>query len=203
VSRWWKRYFPRFQESIESVSRCAAAISEKSIALRTGKSWAQWFRILDSAGAKDLDHKQIVSVLKSRYRLSPWWQQMVSVEYERERGLREKHQTTSGFRAQVSRTIGAPLEHAFDARQDGTLRRSWLDASGLVIRSSTPGKSLYIAWNNGSTNVEVRFTSKSSDKSSVTVEHSRLANAQESERLREFWASALGRLKDLLEKPSR
>jgi len=41
--------------------------------------------ILDKAGAKKMDHKQIVAYLSEQHQVGPWWQQMVTVGYEQAR----------------------------------------------------------------------------------------------------------------------
>jgi len=49
-------------------------IGDDAVLARTGKAWAGWFRVLDRAGAKRMDHKQIVAHLLAHHDLSPWWQ---------------------------------------------------------------------------------------------------------------------------------
>ena len=39
-----------------------------------------------------MPHKQIAEYLYEKHGLSGWWSQVVTVVYEQERGLREKHQ---------------------------------------------------------------------------------------------------------------
>lgn len=38
-----------------------------------------------------------------------WWSQMVTVTYEQERGLREKHQKADGYSVSASRTFEVPI----------------------------------------------------------------------------------------------
>jgi hypothetical protein len=38
-----------------------------------------------------MPHKQIAEYLYEKHGLSGWWSQVVTVVYEQERGLREKH----------------------------------------------------------------------------------------------------------------
>ena len=35
-----------------------AGISDEAVAAKTGKTWAEWIAVLDSAGAGKMDHKQ-------------------------------------------------------------------------------------------------------------------------------------------------
>ena len=75
-----------------------------------------------SLGAVELGHKGIVALLSEHHRVGPWWRQMITVAYEQERGLREKHQTPEGFQISVSKTIAAPVGTVFGGvgRRGGT-----------------------------------------------------------------------------------
>ena len=57
----------------------------EAVGLWLRKSWAEWFALLDAAGAADLDHRGIVAVLAQRHGVGPWWQQMVTSAYEKAR----------------------------------------------------------------------------------------------------------------------
>ena len=63
--------------------------SDAVVKARTGKSPAQWNRILDRWGAKKKGHTLTAKYLLKRYRLGPWWSQMVTVRHEYARGLRK------------------------------------------------------------------------------------------------------------------
>src|SRR5215469_1117257 len=64
--------------------------SDEAVKAKTGKVWAEWFKILDKAGAKKMPHKEIALYLYEKQKLPAWWCQMVAVGYEQERGLRQK-----------------------------------------------------------------------------------------------------------------
>src|SRR5262245_46662264 len=136
------------------------SMSDDAVKAKTGKTWPEWFKLLDGEGAKKMDHKQIVAVLHDKYGVGPWWQQMVTVTYEQARGLREKHETTSGFQVGASRTLNAPVGQVFKAFKESRARGRWLDEKGLVIRKSTPDKSLRITWPDGPTNLDVELYPK-------------------------------------------
>jgi hypothetical protein len=91
-------------------------MSDHAVKERTGKTWAEWFKILDKAGAKKWQHKEISAYLGEKQNVGPWWGQMVAVAYEHERGIREKFQKCDGeFAASGSRTLKVPLSRAYDA----------------------------------------------------------------------------------------
>jgi uncharacterized protein YndB with AHSA1/START domain len=176
----------------------STSISDSAVEAKTGKTWLQWFSLLDKAGAKKLDHKQIVAVLRDQCGVGPWWQQMVTVEYERSRGLREKHQTAGGYVANASKTFGVSLETLYEAWRNPRVRGRWLGEKGIAIRSETPPKVIRMSWSDGVSRVEVRFTAKGAAKSQVAVDHAKLANAKAVAKMKTFWAAAFGRLQELL-----
>lgn len=94
----------------------AAGISNDAVEAKTGKTWQEWFKILDAAGAVKPGHKEIVAYLAENYKVSPWWRQMVTVAYEQERGLRRKHETPQGFQMSASKTIAVPVSNLFKER---------------------------------------------------------------------------------------
>src|SRR5919199_6695774 len=84
-----------------------AGISSEAVRAKTGKGWAEWFAVLDKAGAAKWPHKQIASFLHEQ-ECGDWWSQMVAVGYEQARGLRGKHQAGGGFPARARKTVAGP-----------------------------------------------------------------------------------------------
>lgn len=169
-----------------------AGLSDASVGRATGRTWARWVRILDAAGAADKPHREIARHLAS-LGVPSWWSQMVTVGYERIRGLRERGQRRCGaYRAGKSRTFGVPVQTLFDAFADARTRRRWLPA-GVSVRSATPNRRMRIAWEDG-TVVVVGFISKAGAKSAVAVEHQGLADRSASEAMKRAWSEAFERL---------
>src|SRR5205085_11028919 len=119
-----------------------------------GDDGGEWARVVDKEGGRKLSHTAIVAIVRETFAVGPWWCEMVAVTYERERGLREMHQKADGFSASVSRTIAAPVAKLFAAWDDAKRRTAWLQTTKLVVRKSTPNKSLRISWPD-ETNVKV------------------------------------------------
>jgi Domain of unknown function (DUF4287) len=176
-----------------------ARMSDESVRAKTGKSWAEWFAVLDRAGAAALKHGEIAAFLRGEHSLADWWCQMVTVVYEQERGLRQRHQKPAGFEIGVSKTISAPLSRLFRAWEDRRIRDKWLEDPGFVIRKATPGKSMRITWVDGRSNVDAGFYSKGDGKSQISVQHGHLESASEAARFKTYWAAQLGKLKEMLE----
>jgi hypothetical protein len=177
-----------------------AGISDAAVQAKTGKTWPEWFDILDRAGAAAWPHKEIAIYLHDRCGCSDWWSQMVTVGYEQARGLRVKHQTTTGFSASASKTVAVPVSILYRAWHDPSRLAKWLpDGKKMTIRKATANRSLRATWIDGSTNVDVGFSEKGDAKSQVAVEHSKLGNVDEVWRIKAYWGAALLKLKTMLE----
>lgn len=89
-------------------------VGEDAVRRATGHGWAYWFAQLDRLGGAD--HTERARRLSGAHPdLSGWWCQCVTVQYERARGLRDRHETTRGFQVSVQRTVRAPPEAAWAA----------------------------------------------------------------------------------------
>jgi uncharacterized protein YndB with AHSA1/START domain len=174
-------------------------MSAEAVQTKTGKTWKEWFAILDKAGARKLSHPEIAEYLGTKQGVGPWWQQMVAVTYEEARGLRERHQKPAGFQISVSRTVKLPLAKLYKAFANEKARKAWLGENGLTIRTATTNKSMRVTWSDGKTSVEISFLAKSDDKSQVVVQHSKLPDAKASAKMKKFWGAALDRLREALE----
>ena len=174
-------------------------ISDEAVRAKTGKAWADWFAILDRGGAAQVKHKEIAKLLHEKHCCAPWWSQMITVGYERARGLREKHQTATGYSVSGSKTIGASANRLFRAWRDDVERRHWLKAAKFEIRKATPPKSLRIVWDHGESRVEVMFYARCKNKVQVSVQHLRLADRNEAAKMKGYWAKALNHLRAHIE----
>jgi len=174
-------------------------MSDAAVKAKTGKTWSEWFAILDKAGAKKMNHKEIVAYVSERYSVEAWWRQMVAAIYEQARGLRGKHEKPEGFEISVSRTLSVPVSAAYKAWNDARLRARWLGEKGLIIRKVTPDKSVRMTWIDGKTSVEVNLYTKGDSKSQVVVQHRKLPDAKEAAAKKTYWAEKLSGLKQLLE----
>lgn len=162
-------------------ARRSGDIGDTAVKARTGKTWAEWFAILDGAGATRMSHKEIVAYLGERHQVPEWWQQMVTITYDQSCGLREKHETPGGFQVSVTKTISVPVDKLFEAWQSEGLRVHWMPDRGITIRKATPNKSLRIGCVDGKTSLDVLFYARGEKKSQVSVQHSKLASNEEVE----------------------
>ncbi len=177
----------------------APRMSDDAVKAKTGKTWKEWFTILDKAGAKKLSHREIVKILSEQHSVAAWWRQMITVTYEQARGLRQLHQKPGGFEISVSRTINVPLAKLYTAFESAKARSVWLADDSLAVGKTKTNKSIRGAWNAVATSLEISFVAKSESKSQVVVTHRKLPNAKASASMKAFWSKALDRLRDSLE----
>lgn len=175
-----------------------AGISSEAVKAATGRTWTEWFRLLDKAGAKSLPHAQIVRLLAPYKKVGDWWRQMLTVGYEQDRGLRKAGQTSRGWQVSRSRTLDAPIAKVFAAWQSPARRGRWLTEGALDVSSSTKHKYLRGAWDDGASRIEVYFTAKTPGRTQVAIQHNKLPDQRSVERMRAFWGRQLDNLAAML-----
>ena len=180
--------------------REAKRMSDAAVKESTGKTWPEWFKILDKAGAQKMRHQDITAYLIKEYKVGPWWTQMIAVPYEHERGLRDKFQKCDGeFAASGSRTLSVPLRKLYDAWTDERLRQRWLPNAEIKISTATKNKSLRAKWNGEASRLSVNFYPKGARKCQVAVDHMKLPSSKECAKMKAYWFEALNRLQKILE----
>lgn len=176
-----------------------AKISDESVRARTGKDWETWFSVLDESGAAEMNHREIVAILREKHGVAPWWQQAVAVGYEQARGLRKKHEAPDGFQVSASRTIDASVEAAYHAWVSDRERLDWLPDDHLIVSAENRNKSLRGTWAGGASRIDVYFIPREPNRVQITVNHSRLEDSGTAERMKAYWRTALDRLQTRLE----
>src|SRR5262245_20085924 len=174
-------------------------ISKEAVKARTGNDWETWFELLDRAGAQKLGHTATAELLVKKHGVAGWWAQNITVEYERARGLRERHQTKSGYNVAVTKTIATGLGSLYEATATADLRRKWFPRGAFEVSSQTRNKYFRGPWKK-SARLEVGFYAKGPGKAQIALQVSRLASRAEVEATRETWKKALAKLQTLLEK---
>jgi uncharacterized protein YndB with AHSA1/START domain len=166
----------------------------------TGRDRDEWFALLDRWGAGSREYRAIADWLTGEHGVSRWWAQKLIVEYQQARGSRAPGVRPDGtFEVSASKTVAVPVERLFDAFVNSHQRRKWLTDGRMSLRTSEPGRSARFTWESGATRVNVGFIAKGSAKSTVTVAHERLADADEAETTKARWKERLIGLKAFLE----
>jgi hypothetical protein len=168
--------------------------SDEAIKRGSGRTWDEWFAILDSWGAKERTHTEIARYLIEEYDVPGWWAQTVTVGYERGRGMRRPHERASGFYVTVSKTLPIGLKRLFEEFADARKRNRWLEPGTLRTRTSQPGKSVRFDFQDGESRVHAYFESKGRSKATIHIEHERLSDEGAVEEMRAFWKERLAEL---------
>jgi hypothetical protein len=176
--------------------------SDRRIRQRTGRSWEEWFDLLDDWGAAERTHREIARWVADQLGIGPlvWDAQAITSSYERARGLREVGETEQGFAVSATRTVAVPVERLFDAVVEESQRRSWLPDGELSERTATRPRSARFDWGDGTSRVIVAFDAKGEQKSTMALQHVRLADGDEAERMKAYWRERVTALKEELER---
>jgi hypothetical protein len=178
----------------------AKKISDDAVQKSTGRTWKRWFAILNKAGAKKMEHKDIAKLLHSKYGLSGWWSQMVTVQYEQEVKGRKKHQKPEGFQISKSTTLSSSVNKIYSTINSPLKRIVWLKDPAITITKSTKDKSIRGKWIDKKANIEFQFYPKDNDKTQLVIQQSRIKTAKEADTMKIYWGKQLNNLKKYLEK---
>jgi hypothetical protein len=189
-------------EDANGTAQLRLATSDERIRQRTGHGWEEWFAMLDEWGAEERPHREIARWLAAQQGIHPlaWNAQAIAASYELTRGLRVVGQKDDGFAITASRTVAVPVDRLYDAVVDASLRERWLPDGELSQRTATRPKSARFDWGEDRTRVHVTFLAKGEAKSTVALEHRRLADAGEAERMKTYWRERFATLKGALER---
>jgi len=184
-------------------------LSNKTAIKSTGHDLEYWFKVLDKFGTKN--HTKAADYLYSEHKVKAWHGQMITVTWERARGLRQENQTCTGtFQVSVSRAIAAPVEWIVGFINDAKSRKAWLKtaspalgraledafAAGKSMELKKPGYArMRYKWL--SSVVELRLTGTPGGKASLVADSSDLPDAAAVAVRREAFSRALDRLREL------
>jgi hypothetical protein len=171
--------------------------SDERIRERTGRGWEEWFDLLDSWGAESMGHIEIVRRVGELPGVAGWDAQAVAMSFERVRGKRAVGERIGGdgFVASASKTMAARAEQVFMAFVDPSRRAGWLPDAVLSERTvSKPKKTARFDVGDGTSRLLVTVDAKGPAKSTVVLEHSKLADADEREARKTYWRHALAKL---------
>jgi len=168
-----------------------AGMSDASVQARTGCTWEKWVWALDHSGAAEMSHRAIAQMVHDRFKVGDWWAQAVTVGYERIKGLRQIGQRLTGeFEASRSKTFAVPVSRLYHSFASARTRAKWLPGVRLTVRKTAPDRSIRMTWDD-ETSVEIWFIPKGEARSSVQVQHRKLANREDAERRKAYWGERL------------
>ena len=179
----------------------------------TGKTYDQWFAAIEAAGFSSKRREGIQMIYDATGRgKDVWWPTTIWVAYDRARGLVQKDGRADGYHICVTKGLKTMPEDVFLHFATDEALNAWVeDWNGPVVEgapftcgdcSGTIGrirenKDIRMAWQSpgfGPTDVEIQFN-VFSGKTTVAVNHKRIATRAEADGLRRAWGEALERLK--------
>ena len=188
------------REGGESADAPVLLTSDEAVRRETGRGWEEWLDLLDDWGAVEREHPEIASWLSEAHGIPGWWAQSITVSYERASGRRALGEGPDGFTISASKTVAVPVEKLYDAFLDESLRLRWLPDGELRERTASKPKNARFDWGDGSSRVVVAFTARDVARSTADLQHERLADAGEAERMRAYWRARVATLKEILER---
>lgn len=195
------------------------SVSDEAVKHATGKTWKQWFAILDKAGAKKMMHRDIARLIYHKKlprkgwpasqtsTRGGWWSQMISVGYEQARGLRRPGQKDGMFEISVSSTMNVSATKLYAAWINTKTRNSWLAKKVSIHKSTKPnlrapksgagsasGGTIRFRWPGNNAIVVAALYPKGRAKTQVSIQHGKLNTKTEAARMKLWWKAALQRL---------
>lgn len=184
---------------------------ETGVIKKTGHGYDHWFAVLDTFGAPAKGHTASAAHLYREHGVPGWHSQMITVAYERERGLRAMNQSAAGdFQVNVSKTVPVPMADVVDALRSVRRRAAWLEgadpALGRALEAALNGPKprqvkvrangiagLRYPWDAG--RVEIDIVGKPNGRTSVVASMTKLSGSAQVEERRAQWKTALEGLK--------
>jgi uncharacterized protein YndB with AHSA1/START domain len=192
---------------------------DEAVRKATGKSWEDWFKLLEEAGLQKTPHKDIVTWLYERnLGGSGWWRQSITVEYEFHVGRRKPGETSgAGFQVGVSKTIEAQPDKLWHTLFSASGLKVWLGDTELLpeagyryrtekgtsgqVRSVDEPKRLRLTWQpegyHAST-LQIYLTPSGPGKTVLLFHHEKLADSAAREAMRKHWQDVLSELQKLV-----
>jgi hypothetical protein len=172
------------------------SMRDEKVKAATGKKWSQWFALLDKAGSRKKSHTEIARWVFDKYlgkkgattnvaTSGGWWSQMVTVEYERARGLREKNQNDMGYMVAVHKTFDFSKQE-FVKRWKKLLQEPGVKARKLVpLPTTAKNRLFYYQMAHG--RLIVGWGTSPSGKLRIVAEAVKLSGQGAVKRERNFW----------------
>lgn len=191
-------------------------VSSKSVLKHTGKNWSQWIDILNKAGAKNWTHKEIVEFLRTRYKISIWWQQSVTNGYETSLGKKVEGRNAKGeYSMVVSRTFPGDVKQVWKFLDSPQGMAIWLkpysefclrpknvyeNETGAFgeIRTMKINRRIRMTWQETEwpkpSILQVHLVPRPKKKSILIFNHDGLSNGRQRLQMKEYWTQIVDEL---------
>ena len=181
-----------------------AGKSDEAVKRATGKSWDEWFKILDSAKASKMVHKDIVKLLHGKGLIKKgkgwpanrsfnegWWVQSIVVGYEEKIGRRVVGQIADGnFSTSTSLTLEGTMDSVL--KQWEKLVKGKTEFDKVKIRgdsriSVTPKWRYWKADLIDGSKINTDISEKGTVKILLSVTHYKIKDKKSSEKWKVYW----------------
>ena len=173
-----------------------------AVASATGRSWEEWVTLLDKGNARQMNHTQIAALalelMPESMEQKEWWAQHAAVAFEQHAGLRVPGQTSSGdFQLSTTRTVPGDKDETLQAWLE--IVESYTEFGGVPVEDE-PSTSSTVRWRYwrvtlaDGTRVVVNISDKPGGKSTLGLQHSKLASAEAIQYWRPIWKELLAKL---------
>lgn len=191
-------------------------ITNKSILKNTGKSWSEWIEVLNKHGAMNMSHKEIVQLLKGRYKQGLWWQQQVAISYDIYVGKRIEGQNSKGkYSASPVKTIHQSSAKVWKFITSPKGQKIWLgefadfsldkgsafEADGGYygeVRTVLKNKRLRLKWIESETDLksylQIHIVERGADKCMLIFQHDEITTAREKDKFKSHWRDVLEKI---------
>ena len=146
-----------------------------------------------------MNHKEIVAVVE-RHFSGGWWGQMVTVGYEQARGPRELNRAATASRPAATRRLTCPSPSCSTRGTSPAVPPEWL---GDTTASSYPqGDQAQVAAHHVVRRPHQRRRQpfpQGRGKSYVSLQHTKLKDGKEVEKMKRYWGATLEKMKASLE----
>lgn len=169
-------------------------VNVKKIEAITGRSWEQWLAFFNEINAENLSHPEIAEKICDEG-VTAWWAQNITVYYEQHIGRRKPGQNCTGkFAVSIGKTLPDDMDTVL--KQWQTAVKSYKKFDNLLItrEPSISKTEKYRYWRCGFANdsvLNVNFSQKAPDKTTISVQHEKLSSSEEVEQWRTYWKEFL------------
>jgi hypothetical protein len=167
----------------------------KDVCEATGKGWEEWFALLEQKGAREMSHAEINRWLGDVHELAFEHCNWVTTAYERHIGRLVVGQDCYGnFYATASKGVAGDLDFALDAwlrRVNGATEFNGLSLAGEPKVSSTEKFRYWRATFTDGGTINIVISIKGPGKSTVAVDHRKLADEAAVKEWKEYWKGFL------------
>src|SRR5688572_12017177 len=172
--------------------------SDEAIQKATGKTWAEWFAILDAAGARNMTHREITHWLYEQGYTESMWGQCVAIGYEQAMGRREVGQDCYGqYFATGRRIFDGTLDSVLERWVAGTASMTTFGTASLAAPPKTSATAKWRYWRaslDDGSKVNVNISHTSGGRVLLQIDHRNVGNKAAVDAWKAYWKELLGTL---------